>query len=128
MPSALRISAAGMPALEQLVPMTAAMFSSLRRARAAAVPPSVEQPSSWWLNSTSWPAICGRICCATWAPYWLSSPSDSFAPVMTIAVPITIGKKQIRTTITIFGPRPKPIQITSSGAIANIGTIWKKIA
>ena len=62
MPSALRISAAGTPAEEQLVPMTAAMFSSAASAVAAAVPPSAEQPSSWKLSSTVSPAISGRSC------------------------------------------------------------------
>ena len=97
-PSALRISADGMPALEQLVPMTAAMFSSETSARAAAVPPSAEQPSSWWLNSTSWPAISGRMVRATSAPYWLSSPSDSFAPVITSSVPMMIGSPSAIST------------------------------
>ncbi len=34
---------------------------------------------------------------------------------------MTTGKKQTSTTITIFGNIPKPIQITSSGAIAIFG-------
>ena len=38
-----------------------------------------------------------------------------------VAVLITIGKKQMRMTMTIFGPAPKPIQMTSSGAIAIFG-------
>ncbi len=90
-PSALVISAAGTPAPEQLVPMMPTIAGSETSARAAAVPPSAEQSPSWPLISTSWPAISGRICCATSTPYWLSVPSASFAPEITKIVPMTMG-------------------------------------
>src|SRR6266542_1921114 len=44
-----------------------------------------------------------------------NSAGVDFNPV---AVLITIGKKQMSTTMAILGPAPKPIQMTSSGAIA----------
>ena len=41
-------------------------------------------------------------------------------------VATTIGKKQISTTMTIFGCGPKPSQTTSSGATATFGTALRR--
>ncbi len=37
----------------------------------------------------------------------------------------TIGKKQSRATIAIFGPIPKPNQTISTGAMTRIGIVWE---
>ena len=38
----------------------------------------------------------------------------------------TIGKKQSRKTMSSLGAKPKPSQMMKSGAIAILGTIWRK--
>src|SRR3954452_20922134 len=56
---------------------------------------------------------------------WTRSTSSAGVDRRPVAVLITIGKKQISTTIATFGPAPKPIQITSSGAIAIFGIAFR---
>ncbi len=88
-----------MPALEQLVPMTATICGSETSAWAAVVPPSVEHWSSWNTNSMSWPRTWPLISAATCAPYWLSVPRSASAVVMTSAVPSLMGCPDATSTV-----------------------------
>ena len=40
---------------------------------------------------------------------------------------MTIGKKEIKTTMMIFGVMPNPNQMMRTGAMARIGTAWELI-
>src|SRR5215467_12493514 len=54
----------------------------------------------------------------------ISSMSGAGTAERPLAVATMIGKKQTRNTTAIFGIMPNPIQSTSSGAIATLGTDW----
>ena len=55
----------------------------------------------------------------------IASRSTLVRPPSTLT---TTGKKMNSPTITIFGKRPKPSQITSAAPIAMIGTAWLAIS